>query len=812
MGDSSQDEFPEKIVRDTVTRYQVQRLAEQEESRSKTLSISRLLSVFQNQLKEIDQEPRSDDKTETLRSLYNFFSSSIEKGDLNSKSFELYEKLINTKTIIDGQRKYFDKQYSRIISNPDQRFFDVVQSFLNAKAVTQNSRIVFAELKSLAQYADLIEKLSLEENQGLKEIFLEFGTMFKQQSSLVKDLVDFFDGIFTDKNEKNKAKKLEFLNYLYSSTEIFDNGQHSIALRLLSNLDNLELPALKELADSACHIFKAAKQIDAKYNSLGNSISGIVNVLIKAYETDAFYYESFKEIANNFADRFWMTGKLPDLFLALMDYKVEDLKLPIENYLTALKEKCFDQVHEATGAMGDIIIAQEVIHRSRAGAQHGLNALSIDQHPWRETQSSHLKTGFKQSTEILRKAIDRHMSSIADAYACRKISEDAPWYDQFIDWLKPVVKTNNPFKNQGWKDQSFPGNGWLFQELELNPSLKDYIAKATAWKPTLLYDEDISEFSRIHRSKLILNDLTHSQVIKLRAGVLIIPPKAPNYALNNSFSHHTSGKEHYSFMFYNDHFANPTNTKALMVPTRKVNRVLNDLDGFKSFMAPDFLRNEKDVLDLGSMSIWGGGLCNARLPESSPYFDWEIGGSWPDVRNHKHKYNIRDDESKLRSLQEDHVSVYNLASSFYHMLYQLDLLEAMHVKGFSNSYDFNEENFAYDFSGITKVLYDWSEFYNNKQDDDPGFQAVLVDCDTFDKASKPQWTIKLDPVRWTLTERFANGEEEERVLPGDPEDIQRILAEHFDDYDNFNVQNSDSDFYVQNSTSRTLRFYPKYLT
>ncbi len=334
--------------------------------------------------------------------------------------------------------------------------------------------------------------------------------------------------------------------------------------------------------------------------------------------------------------RQWSVDLIPAHLLDLARYSDKDLKTPLENYKNALENNVFNSAREALGNLGDIIVAQEVVNRTQDQTKKSkLLSLNLDQVPWPQAEFVKLQRAYQQNFDILRKAINRHRSSIADAYLCCRVGSQAPLYEQFLqDWMRPTVF--NKITNQGWRDSNFPGNGWFIADSELSTTIKDFVATATSFPVFDINGESLDDKSSYDRAYKILGVLEASTITRLRGPTIITPSEDAKYELINS-----KGIEPYSFIFYNEHYANPTNTKALLVPSSviKENQKFED---FQEKLRPEVLRRHKDVLDLGSMSVFNGGLCNARKPYSKPFFIWEDHANYaPDSNGHKHKYNIR---------------------------------------------------------------------------------------------------------------------------------------------------------------------------
>jgi hypothetical protein len=444
--------------------------------------------------------------------------------------------------------------------------------------------------------------------------------------------------------------------------------------------------------------------------------------------------------------RQWSVDLIPAHLLDLARYSDKDLKIPLENYKNALENNVFNSAREALGNLGDIIVAQEVVNRTQDQTNKSkLLSLNLDQVPWPQAEFVKLQRAYQQNFDILRKAINRHRSSTADAYLCRKVGSQAPLYEQFLqDWMRPTVF--NIIINQGWHDSNFPGNGWFIADSELSTTVKDFVATATSFPVFDINGESLDDKSSYDRAYKILGVLEASTITRLRGLTIITPSEDAKYELINSKS-----IEPYSFIFYNEHYANPTNTKALLVPSSVI-KENHKFEDFQEKLRPEVLRRHKDVLDLGSMSVFNGGLCNARKPYSKPFFIWEDHANYaPDSNGHKHKYNIRTEYDIMAALQEDHLRIFDIANNFFTMMFQVDVLESLFIKGAQNS----EDELRYDFENLLDVFDAWSAQYQHKAEKNPAHSAVLVDADVFDKTSKPNWTLRLDPEKQDYSTREA---------------------------------------------------------
>ena len=125
-------------------------------------------------------------------------------------------------------------------------------------------------------------------------------------------------------------------------------------------------------------------------------------------------------------------------------------------------------------------------------------------------------------------------------------------------------------------------------------------------------------------------------------------------------------------------------------------------------------------------------------------------------------------------------------------MFQVDVLESLFIKGAQNS----EVELIYDFENLLDVFDAWSAQYQHKAEKNPAFSAVLVDADVFDKTSKPNWTLRLDPEKQDYSTREAQNKNEIASYDLSNEFIDRhaLLSSRLV------------------APGKTARFYPRYLT
>ena len=176
-----------------------------------------------------------------------------------------------------------------------------------------------------------------------------------------------------------------------------------------------------------------------------------------------------------------------------------------------------------------------------------------------------------------------------------------------------------------------------------------------------------------------IDTLDKVDFIFLRGMVAVIPPPDDKLLLDT----------HYSYIVFNDHFENPGNDEAYLVPTIILKSLLQDslvpLKKYKNEAETDvneqglFLEDLKDtaellelpIVNITSASCLSGGLCNAFPPFSKPFHEWQTNvytREWHDFSGHVHKSMILGDENnvvdylldmKLEPLREAHNLIYN---------------------------------------------------------------------------------------------------------------------------------------------------------
>lgn len=708
---------------------------------------AKVFSVFIPVLKAYkrnDQNPRS------VNDLITGFNTFDDRG-VAEKLLDTYNQILNSGLVDKNEYQAFNRAF-RLIVHPQQLkkqelklFKRITSSMMQSfKAPPQN------DLRFVKKFTDFTKAFQTFVQEPYSQSFFEIASRLSKQpilyinkSAVVTSLFKH-DLLATFSHLKKNQKQFDFFIDILDSLLKTNSSTYNFFNYANKFLANTKSPQLRDIFVQMCKYF-------------------------------------------NHPLREWSVELIPAHLLDLTRYSDKELKIPLENYRNALENNVFNSAVEALGNLGDIIVSQEVVKRSQDQTKISkLSSLNLDQVPWSQAESKKLSRAFQQNLKIMQQAISRHRSSIADAYLCRRVGDKAPLYEQFLqDWMKPTIF--NKITNQGWRDLSFPGNGWLIANSEFSETIKDFVATATSFPVVDINGESLDNQARYDRAYKILGVLENSTITRLRGLTIITPSEDAKYDLINS-----KGRESYSFIFYNEHYANPTNTKALLVPSSVIEENQKFVD-FQENLRPEVLRRHKDVLDLGSMSVLNGGLCNARRPYSKPFFSWEQHAMYaPDSNGHKHKFNIRKESDIMAALQEDHLRIFDIANNFFTMMNQVDILESLFIKGAQNS----EDELEYNFENLLDVFDAWSAQYKDKAENNPDFSAVLVDADVFDKSSKPNWTVRLDPEKQEYSTREEQNKNEIATYDLSSEFIDRhaLLSSRL------------------TSSEKTARFYPRYLT
>lgn len=214
-----------------------------------------------------------------------------------------------------------------------------------------------------------------------------------------------------------------------------------------------------------------------------------------------------------------------------------------------------------------------------------------------------------------------------------------------------------------------------------------------------------------------LDDIERTRYLTLRKCIAVIPPQLPKYEIEGV---------HYTFIAWNDHFHNGWCDRASLVPTLVVMEQLKNSAYEINNSSADFSSSTVDIntrglnphdldlicrekglvmLDVGSGSVLGGGMCNAFPVGSSPYHDWENMVNQyvtKDIWGHRHKsYMVngsyqRDMDEKLdkalEPLREAHNIVRDVTNRCLNLLTWFQLGNAFWRKG--QTVPFQRETFS----------------------------------------------------------------------------------------------------------------------
>ena len=518
-----------------------------------------------------------------------------------------------------------------------------------------------------------------------------------------------------------------------------------------------------------------------------------------------------------------------DIFDILQEVKVPEFMLL--NFQDALDKELYDEVYKACAAIGNMatlhILAEDPIAAKMLDYTDDEDGFYVGHHPYEEG-SPEARDGFNQSLQVLRNNILRGRSSIHDANAFRRVGDEG--MVQYRDFAQNFL--NVPFEEvpnpdyKGWKDHSFPGNGYSFGNFKLSAANKNFVAVTTWDLPPVVGREELDEDTEVElgmkRSTALVESLQRSQIYRMR-GATIIKPKASD----KQFYLMSSEKkpESFSYVFFNEHYANPTNSTAFLVPT-KILDGLETAQDFARVIAPEKLYKDYRVLNLGSaVSIYGSGLPAARALGSPPYHEHETNlYRYYDI-SHRPHYSVNenrsagwdsewDDEIEARTepFRQDQQDIADIAFKFDTMMKQLDQLESLHIMGYDNfeapqdsfadavpQEDFVPGNLGYAFSLVNA----WSQEYKNRPAKDPGDEAVLVDVGTNAKGgSAKNWRFKIDPTNGKFYEKPSpNAQPKVLDFAGNRDAIEMKILKYLYDVQ----QNPDVEF-------KTLRFLPRNIT
>jgi hypothetical protein len=178
-------------------------------------------------------------------------------------------------------------------------------------------------------------------------------------------------------------------------------------------------------------------------------------------------------------------------------------------------------------------------------------------------------------------------------------------------------------------------------------------------------------------------------------------------------------------MIVNEHFANIGRNKALLVPAlilrSKLHGTTIPMDAWhagvraapQDIAASDFTvagmiaaskRYGSPVLDLGTPSVYSGGLCNAFPPKSAPYWSWEAnrsfsGTPFKDMHGHIHKTMATGNwsqtmtpalEEVFAKFKHGHLDVFETAHTYLTINNLFRLAHSLWNKGLTASADATE--------------------------------------------------------------------------------------------------------------------------
>ncbi len=250
--------------------------------------------------------------------------------------------------------------------------------------------------------------------------------------------------------------------------------------------------------------------------------------------------------------------------------------------------------------------------------------------------------------------------------------------------------------------EKFPGNGFFIEGIKLNRVLR--------------LDDKASDPYHLYRKAWPfaqhVEDIEGATFLLMRGIMCIIPPNNSRYKLLGPNGSNATTQEHYSTLFFNDHFHNPWSHVAIGVPTRVLERMLNGLhvpaqiyDGYNPDL-PDLTRVGLTVEELSkacqqagvNMLNFGwpsnlGGLCNAYPVASRPFHEWErkhVGSIYKDRTEHIHKAFILDHysatltpavERALVDLRRAHSRVYEYGKDIRNLLDTFLVVKSLWDKG-----------------------------------------------------------------------------------------------------------------------------------
>lgn len=277
------------------------------------------------------------------------------------------------------------------------------------------------------------------------------------------------------------------------------------------------------------------------------------------------------------------------------------------------------------------------------------NEYGADQHPAASNDLGKINHLFGQTAQIFRGLLDSYYGFASLQFAARRFAGEvhSPLGQLAIDLADSAgyVYNSDPL--------SYPGYGLLIDGLNperflsTRPDREDPFAEHKAANPWLA---------------AAIDAIRDCQIVLLRGAIAIIPTaetSGPSFSLELE----NGRRESYGYVVFNDHFANVGRHKAFLVPSlilqgklhqtvipmnawnAGVRAAPNDI-GSADFSAAGFIAAGKKygspVLDLGTPSVYSGGLCNAFPVKSAPYWSWErnrdfASSPFKDLHGHQHK-------------------------------------------------------------------------------------------------------------------------------------------------------------------------------
>ena len=288
------------------------------------------------------------------------------------------------------------------------------------------------------------------------------------------------------------------------------------------------------------------------------------------------------------------------------------------------------------------------------------------------------------------------------------------------------------------------------------------------------------------------NDLPLTSFIFTRGFIAIAAKSGDRFKLDGS---------DYCYVVFNDHFHNYCFDSGLLVPSKIIydklkgtvfnsrktkpsqiedinTRDLNSKGLFETATTLDL-----NVLNLGWGSNIGGGLCNAYLPGSKPYHEWEVklqNHHTKDAYGHVHKSHITDNylsemtqtmDRLLEPLRRAHKGVYGITQKYQNLFDLFRISLSLWHKGFTAGRVVNfqepqeeeidlegldeqelefvndpgsEENINQPSLRMLVDAYKWNKGLLLKRVTDPNSYPVLCDAQTLRYSAKPKPRIVLD--------------------------------------------------------------------